>query len=324
MSDRNSEPATTHWDDDDDPSQDTLVLLQEEIARLEAELRARDESPPDPAGADAGGGGRGAPDGSDERVAGLLADLAGRDETVEILLEQSRLYEEAAAAQRAEWEQLNQWVEEVERRLDGRDADGPRLRAELEAERDRAEALRRAGESDRRGWEAQRSGLEREAQILRDQLAGHRRGADDREGAALVELAAENRRLRVACETLGESAAEAEGLGRRLAAALADLDQARHDLRHAEDERRREQMEHEAEAVALRSRLASEALLGQPEPQPAGAAAEPGRSEAMDPDERIRAFRQHLREVHEDEAARRAGRSISARLSRIWRHTGPG
>jgi len=322
MIDRNSEPVTTSWDDDDDPSRDTIVLLQEEIARLEAELRARDESPhADPADTAPDGPGRDALAESQGRVAGLLAELAGRDETVEILLEQSRLYEEAAAAQRAEWDQLNGWVEEVERRVDGRDAEAPRLRAELEAERDRAETLRRAGESDRRTWEAQRAGLEREAQLFRNQIAGQRRGAEDREGATLVELAAENRRLHTACEASGKTAAEAGELGRRLAAALSELDQARRDLRHLEDERQRERIEHEAEAVALRSRLAGEAILREPGP---AAAAEPERPSAMDPDERIRAFRQHLKELHENEAARRADRSIASRLSRIWRHTGPG
>src|SRR6185437_2798615 len=97
----------------------------------------------------------------------LTAELAGRDEAVNLLLEQTRLFEEAAVAQRAEWEQLSRWVEEVERRVEGRDDNVDRLRADLDAERARGETLRRAAESDHREWEACRRGLEHEAEHLR-------------------------------------------------------------------------------------------------------------------------------------------------------------
>ena len=37
--------------------------------------------------------------------------------------------------------------------------------------------------------------------------------------------------------------------------------------------------------------------------------------------QRIRAFRQHLKEIHEREAEERAQRTLTARLSRLWRKT---
>jgi hypothetical protein len=168
-----------------------------------------------------------------------------------------------------------------------------------------------------------RTGLEREAQLLRDQLARKAEGADAREKAAFLELAAENRRLRTEVESCRRSAAEAEELGRRLAASLAELGQARRELQQLEDERQRERAEHEAEVGALRSELARESLRRQVATDSGLPPAEAPAS-AIEADERIRAFRQHLKELHEKEAARRAERSIASRLSRLWKHTGPG
>ena len=44
MSEFAADQVATHWAAHDDPNQDTIVLLQEEIARLEGEIRARDEA----------------------------------------------------------------------------------------------------------------------------------------------------------------------------------------------------------------------------------------------------------------------------------------
>jgi hypothetical protein len=308
----------TGWEADDDPSRETIALLQEEIARLEAELRARDEAlpaphpAPEPAEDDA----------ARRRVEELVAELAARDELVALLLEQSELFEAAAAAQRAEWEQLSQWVEEVERRVDGREAGDAGLRSELDAERQRSDSLRRRAESDRREWEAHRAGLERDADHLRGLLAQQVRSPEADE-TAFIALASENRKLRTTCAGLERAAAEAEALGGRLAEALAELESSRNELRRVADDRERERNEHEAELAALRAGHARESLQRQGEPAGAAPAPAAPRGPALDADERIRAFRQHLKELHEHEASQRAGRSLSSRLSRLWRNTGP-
>src|SRR4051795_5806231 len=84
---------------------DTIGLLQEEIARLEAALANRDE-------ADAGNTARAEvpPDrseveGLERRLDDFTNEIASRDETISLLLEQVRLFEEAEAAGRAEFEQ---------------------------------------------------------------------------------------------------------------------------------------------------------------------------------------------------------------------------
>src|SRR5438270_8043476 len=110
MTEPHAGPATTHETADVDPTQDTIDLLHEEIARLEAELLARDDAALHAVDAEPAGG-----DGDEDgalrrRVEELTAELATRDETVALLLDQARLFEEAAWAQRAEWDQLHQWV----------------------------------------------------------------------------------------------------------------------------------------------------------------------------------------------------------------------
>ena len=47
-------------------------------------------------------------------------------------------------------------------------------------------------------------------------------------------------------------------------------------------------------------------------------------SPALEADMRIRAFRQHLREIHVHESEARKPAGLSARLSRLWSRTRPG
>ncbi len=173
MNEHHDSPVLTAWDSADDPRLETIALLQEEIARLESELAARDAALLQPA-ADVSDTQADAP--QHRRFADLLAELAARDETVNLLLEQTRLFEEAAVAQRAEWDQLNRWVEEVERRVEGRDASTEDLRAERDEARSDAESARREREADRREWSSLREGLEREIRHLRGLLEAHRSG----------------------------------------------------------------------------------------------------------------------------------------------------
>src|SRR5262249_51741924 len=97
---------------------ETIALLQEEVARLEQELRGRDERPPetssdgaasDPEGTDAAAAMEEAAAARAE-IERLESELAGREETIGLLLDQLSRVEEAHAANRAEWEQLAGWL----------------------------------------------------------------------------------------------------------------------------------------------------------------------------------------------------------------------
>ncbi len=127
-----SEPSAD--DGDESPLADyleTITLLQEEVARLEQELQWRDERQgeptsntlatfPDEAGpATALESVAGAA--SNSEIERLSTELASRDETIRVLLDELSRVEEAQAATRSEWEHLVGWVEELESRVEGQD-----------------------------------------------------------------------------------------------------------------------------------------------------------------------------------------------------------
>ncbi len=155
------------------------------------------------------------------QLTSLLDELANRDETIHLLLEQSRLFEEAEAADQANWEQLNHWVEELERRVEwwwrgswtsetgvgGRTPPEPRRSG------------RRFRSSGGRGTR-ERTALEAEAEKLRGMLDQASRPEAAAENASVLKtLEQENRRLRSVASELAQVsavAAEAETLRGRL------------------------------------------------------------------------------------------------------------
>jgi DNA repair exonuclease SbcCD ATPase subunit len=316
-------------------TEDTMVLLQEEIERLESELRLRDEALAQSARRPSGAG-----DAEEDhrelllRVEDLKGELASRDESIALLLEQIRLFEEAESASRAEWEQLSSWVTEVERRVERRDTSSQDLQLELETERNQAAAQRMAFEKDRRAWEAQREALEEEAEHLRAQLAALANHTEAAPDAAYAALESENRRLRDTCHTLVRASAEASDASRlrgQLQAAQQQIDELRKERAQAEDEHERERMEADTAMATLRKELvvaslkaADEAAVTPPGASAAADAAAPPAEAELSVDERIRALRQHLVDIHEREQAERNRKTIGARLSRLWKSTAPG
>lgn len=319
--------------------EDTIALLQQEIERLENELATlrdeaaarrdldaviplrRDHDEIEPA--------------DDSRLDELHREIAERDAMVVFLLDQVRLMEEAEIAQRAEWEQLNRWVAEVEKRVESRDRDDGTIEAELESTRLEAEAARREAEAARRAWDAQKHALEDEVERLRSHLA---KIAADSTGSnrAAEALDSEIHRLRTELAAAIDRAVNAETLREELEAARADLEETRETLGAAHDEIDRMRIAHHAEIASIRSVRAIEALATNHEESiaPLADRADPS-SDSVDErnrtlahnmtsvDERIRAFRQHLREVHDQEASERKNRGLSARLSRLWSRSGP-
>jgi hypothetical protein len=148
------------WDDGNGNTaagyRETIELLQEEIARLEQELQLRDNLrwEPGPAAfaaldekAEAAVcSERGA--GSPDEIERLTAELASREETIRLLVDELGRFEAAQAAARAEWEHLTGWVAELERRVEGQDveallSENLRLRDARQELADRADAAGR-------------------------------------------------------------------------------------------------------------------------------------------------------------------------------------
>jgi chromosome segregation ATPase len=281
---------------------DTVSLLQEEIARLEAELLMRDvpapQSVPDRAAQRQSVA-------AEARILELTSLVAERDETMGLLWDQLSALEEVEAARKAEFEQLNRWVEELEQRMKS-EASRP---ADLDVGRQEAEALRDQLESQRRSWETQRSRLFDEIGDLRARLE-ESACATGGGSAAQRALEEENRKLRDECRRLAifePDAQESASLREQLGGLRGELDRARQELDLVSDDLRRERLEREADQAASRARQATERIT---ESAPATS------------DERVRALREHLREMHDRDEQERRERQLSTRISRLWHRSG--
>jgi hypothetical protein len=323
---------------------ETISLLQEEVARLEQELRwHHQEQSDETSSATASALGEVGPaaalesqPGGAEELERLRSEVASREETIRLLLDQLSQVEEAQAASRAEWEHLAGWVSELEQRVEGRDGDAvSQLQTGLAAQQ-QADELRWKAEQDRRVWESQRRAYEEEIARLQATLAQaptasqpgggtDRSASPDEPDAGLVEtLQAENLRLRTAWHELVQKTAAAErseALDAKLTETLKERDELRRQLEQIQDARRRERLEHEAAVAELQARL-SHAALARPEEQPPDKR-DDGLPRELDVDLRIRALRQHLMEVDQNEKEERNQKRLVARLSRLWNRTGP-
>jgi len=327
---------------------ETISLLQEEVARLEQELQSRDESRWEtPSHALASFDQDAEPAAAGENVAGapaeveqIKAELASRDDTIRLLLDELSKVEEAQAATRSEWEQLAGWVAELEHRVEGQDGDALRqLESRVAAQQQQADALRLKSEQDCRAWESQRQIYHEEiAQLhvtLNQVVATSREasGAPDgrvTQGAgpdagAVEALQNENLRLRAAWQDLVERSAAAADRTESLDAKLAETEKERHQLNRQleqlQDETKRERLEHEATVAELEARLSQASLA--PPPGPLAAKSPEGISPELDIELRLRAMRQHLLEIDQREKEERSQKHLVARLSRLWSRTGP-
>jgi chromosome segregation ATPase len=319
---------------------DTIALLQEEIVRLEAELQARGEGTPESVsiGVSSTENEFDRPSASEyaapshPEVERLRGDLATREETVAFLLDQLSLLEDARTADRAEWEQLAGWVAELEQRVEGQDEEALcRLQARLANEQRKAEELQKKLDLHHHAWEAQRAAYEGKLAQLQEgleqaQALARAREDDDQihPGSgrcvdAVSAVQAENLRLAALREmeerTAGENSA---ALHSRLGELEKERDEALRQLEHVQDERRRERLEHEAVRAELRTLHARAVLV-----QPQLVKAPEDRAREMEPYLRIQALREHLLEIHEQEAEERRKRSVTSRLSRLWSRTSP-
>jgi hypothetical protein len=256
-------------------------------------------------------------------------ELSARDETISFLLEQIRLIEDAESASRAEWEQLARWVSEVEERVEGQDLARTRGDEEERAELRRGALEARSQlEHERKTWAAERRRLEEEAgglQALLARAAAADCGGEPGAAAAIEAIESENRRLRQSYLQLEHtSRAETEALRAKGEAVQSQLAALRKDYELIKDECIRERREHETAMASHRASLSRASLAAGEVAHVANSRKEEAdHQEPLDVDLRIRAFRQHLKEIHHHEAETRNQNRLSARLSRLWSRTTP-
>jgi hypothetical protein len=326
MMDGTSDPGCDQADAD---YLETIARLQDEIAHLEEELLAHEEIGSSSVRTDRSREDAGDPDELPNRqeLDRLGAELAARDETINLLLDQLRHVEEAESASRVEWEQLTQWVAEVEQRIERQDgAATEKLTLELDAHRRQVEESRLQLNLERKDWIDQRRGLENEIHRLQSLLArAAQEGAATSDHAALAILESENQRLQQLCHDHDETImSEAQSLREAMEMAGREIEEVRKERDLVQDERDRERREYEIAVASLRSQASRAALTARESKGPAtGSEANSDVPSTLEADIRIREFRQHLKEIHCHEAEARNRNRLGARLSRLWTRTGP-
>jgi hypothetical protein len=216
-------------------------------------------------------------------------------------------------------------VQEVERRVADRGDSGDDIRAALAAERNTSEALRQAAEKERLASEAQRQALVAEVERLRTRFT-QVVGESDAAVAAIQALENENQQLRDNFEAFSRSvvpAHEMNGAVQELHELRNQRDRLAQELKRERDDRQREHIEYEANYNAMKTQMARESLRRQEGQLKPGGTPHAEAGHALEADQRIRALREHLKQIQDDETEQRMRRSLSARLSRLWHHTSP-
>jgi pSer/pThr/pTyr-binding forkhead associated (FHA) protein len=226
------------------------------------------------------------------RLEELLDELDRSDQRIGQLEESLRCADEATQAAREERRHIDEWVNDIERRLREREEE---QQAEHEVLQQRlAETI-----SDRDDLEER---LRRYA--AKPATADVSKQELDRLGQKNAELQKQVECLRDERNQLSEKLEELSNAGR------AEDIEARIQVATREEQVRIAQEKallarQQADLTAMRSEL-DHLTQG------------PGR-DACDIDNRMRAFREHLREIHDEEQRQRSERGLATRLSALWR-----
>jgi hypothetical protein len=275
-------------DDEQTFDRETVALLQAEIEDLRAALAERDaDHSPDSsvAFADFASCDEEPADDVLQRMEQLIEEANRSDERVSLLEEMLHAAEDASRSEREERDQLEAWVRDIEGRIGQREDEH---HAEIDVLKNRLQ------ESV--------SSQERLQKQLRLASAGNGGAASKQVEEMLEALQRRNRELQ---ESLAESQKQCTLLERRLAAAESGQDE----ILRAE---RATLAKEQAKVARLRYELSGK--LAEIE--------QSSKSENVADQvngQRIRALREHLREIHEQEKHEAKESSLVTRLAKLWK-----
>lgn len=281
------------------PQEEMILLLQAEVEQLQLDLAERDARLSEAMAwgnecSTAGNLDAGKSSEAEElalRLDELLDELQCCDEQVKVLEEQRRLMEEACEAEREERRQLEAWVNQIELRVAQRDqeknAENENLRRRLEEATEARSRLEEQIKEASSQTKADRAHT-RLLQTLRDENAQLRRRLEET-GTARLQL--ENRLREVERQAAPENGA-------------ANVDNVLREERIRMAQERAELARQRTKLLDLQSELEQRSARNE--------------KSLNDSDTRLRAFRDHLREIHEDEQRTRKENSLVSRISRLW------
>jgi DNA repair exonuclease SbcCD ATPase subunit len=272
----------------DVPDQDTFDLLRAEVEQLQFELAEREAqlaevlaTKPEPEVP------RDGPSFNQllERLEGLLDELDRSDERMATLEELLRMAEEANCDEQEERRQLESWLGDIESVIDERET---MREAEMNSLKARAATLR-----------TERDQL---MQQLTQPASGGNSTSDSEESS----------KLRLQVEHLQNQLEEEREIRARQQEELQEREVQLSEATSAESTLREEQLKLAEERAALsrlRAEFTAKEVANEIRPQ----------SGHTDIDNRVREFREHLREIHEEEKQDHGSRSLSNRIGRLWK-----
>ncbi len=294
MHDSRSSPYDGFGGDESDLLRAEIEHLQTELSRRETEIQELLGRQPNEnlASDDA--------DDSDtarlvERLDQLLSELKASDERVRNLETLLQASDDAAHAEREEREQLSCWVTEIDSRVSERERNWQLEKQRLEGKLQ--EATQR--------YEQAENNIEQVVKLHANEFQQNMQ-------KQVSELTRQNSRLASELESAKSAYSQLEKLVAEVGVSESELkamavkqDELRaHEVELAQE--RAQIARQRAEVARLRDEL--ELAVGQVQPQ-----------DMENPDCRIRQFREHLREIHEKEQQERRQRSLSGRISRLWK-----
>ncbi len=227
-----------------------------------------------------------------ERLEDLLDELQSADQRVLTLEDLLKISDEASQAEREERKQLESWVSEIESRIAEREQESlareESIQRQLSVANERREQAEKSLSQVMQGHESE---IQRNAERHISQLQSANKDIETELGKAREELDELNRLVKQS----GVEKDELATLGDRLK-----------QMRENELEIAKER------ASVARQRAELTKLNDEIE------FTTKKELSADNPDVRLREFRQHLKEIHEQEQVEKRERSLSARISRIW------
>lgn len=288
-------PYDTAAADDSEQLRSEVEMLQAELLKKEQEFeellaRSGHDSPSEDAGSESGETMR-----LVQRLESLMEELKYSDERIRDLEGLVQASDEAAMAEKAEREQIAGWVSEIESRIAEREAqwrlEEDRLKREL------AEMAARCAKAE-----------ERTEKTLTVSL-----------NDAHIELQKDIEDLKGRNQIIVKELMKARADYHELAALVKKTGMSESDIREL-NSKQSAMREQEIEIARERAAIARErAELANQREEIARSGSREAAVSVADPDQRIRLFREHLREIHDSEKEERRKNGLSGRIARLFR-----
>lgn len=285
--------------DEDNSNDEEKELLREEVLHLQTELAQREQELQEIA---TNGHQEVITEPAEtaklvERLEDLLDELQTADQRVLNLEEMLRASDEAYQSEVENHQQIEGWIAQLEQQVAARDDEWLAREQQLRKQLDESNERRKEAEARLTRLHSKKPNADEPAATEFQSQITELQSLNEELGTQLEESKSENTRLNQLIAKAGTNEAE-----------IAQIGQLKQQLRESElelSEKRAELGRQKAELTKLRDEM--DELASQMRPM-----------EADNENLKLREFRKHLREIHEQDKQERQEKSLANRISRLW------